>query len=534
MGSKGPSGNTTTTQTQQNPAANAQLPYLQQLWGGAAGLAQQPSPYIGAGQGYAAGQAQGTQDVAGSVMPNAESIYTSMIQRGMPAVNQTNQLFDNSGNASNWGLTYGQGLNNTALASLNNVPYWQQAFSNAGQQANNTLQNYGSAATGALSGVGNYAMNTLPGMGQAATNQITGLAPGALGGMTNLAGQAAGAGNPAEAGLYGNAGVALGGNPAFSSGLQGLASGAYINPATNPAYASMIQNATQPLVNQYQTATAPQVASQFEGAGRYGSGAQTNAQGQAQYGLGQALSNAVSGITNNAYNTGIQATGNAGQALGGIYNQGVSNATSALSNAGQLAQSGVNNAANIYNQGYGTAGNLLNQGYATGGNLINQGITGGTNALSNAYQIGGGLSGQGYSQQNAFMGNAANTGLGYLNAGLTGQQAAANAIQAGYGTANTGLTASGNLANQGTTALNTALSQAPTFGGYPASQYTAAYNAPWLPSSDLSSILGNAIGGSGTEQTTQPYYSNTAANVLGGLSGGLGLISKAAPLLAGF
>jgi hypothetical protein len=352
------------------------------------------------------------------------------------------------------------------------------------------------------------------------------------------------AGNPAEMGLNATAGAALA-NPALSSGLRGLASGQYINPSTNPAYAGMIQAATQPLVNQYQTATAPQVASQFEGAGRYGSGAQTNAQGQAQYGLGQALSSAVSGITNNAYNTGLQATLGGGQALGGIYNQGISNMTNALGQSGQLAQAGVQNAGNLLNQGYGTAGNLLNQGYTTGGNLlnqgygtagnllnqgyttggnlINQGIAGGTNALSNAYQIGGNLAQSGYNAQNAFMGNAANTGLGYLNAGLTGLGAGATAAQAGYGTANTALTGAGNLLNQGNIGLTNALAQAPSFAAFPEQQFQAAYNAPWLPLQNESGLLGGAVGGTGTSQTAQPYYSNTGANILGGLAGGLGI-----------
>jgi hypothetical protein len=168
---------------------------------------------------------------------------------------------------------------------------------------------------------------------------------------------------------------------------------------------------------------------------------------------------------------------------------------------GQLAQSGVQNAGNLLNQGYGTAGNLLNQGYTTGGNLV----------------------GQGYSDLNAFMGNAASQGLGYLNAGLTGLQAGSNAAQAGYGTANTGLTGAGNMLNLGSSVLSSELGQAPGFAGYPATQYNAAYNQPWAPLSNLSSILGGAIGGTGTQQTSQPYYSNTAGNILGGLSGGLGI-----------
>jgi hypothetical protein len=522
-----PSGQTVTTQTQVNPTQQAQLPFLQNLWSGAAGLAGAPGGTFSSDQlynlqNYAANQGWNTAPQAAGIMPAAMQQYLNQIGMGIPSAGQAGQLTANAGGAVGQGLGFSQGLSGAAMGALGQVPSWQNAFLNAGGQANAGLQGYGAAATGALSDVGNYAMNTLPGMGLNATGALTGLAPGALGGMSSLAGRAATAGNPAEWGLNANAGMALG-NPAYSSGLRGLASGAYINPSTNPAYAGMIQSATQPLVNQYMTATAPQVTSQFEGAGRYGSGAQTNAQGQAQYGLGQALSNTISGITNNAYNTGLQATLGAGQSLGNIYNTGISNITGALGTEGQLAQADINNAGSLLNQGYSTAGNLLNQGYTTGGNLINQGITGASNALSNAYQIGGGLSSSGYNALNAFMGNAAGQGLGYLNAGLTGLQAGGQAAQAGYGTANTALTGGGNLLNQGSSALTNALGQASGFASYPQSEYQAAYNAPWMPYNNLNSILGGAAGGTGTQQTSQPYYSNTGANILGGLSGGLGI-----------
>jgi hypothetical protein len=465
--SKGPSGQTTTTQTQSNPAAQAQLPYLENVWSGASNLAGQQSPNISNLQNYAQNQFTASAPWATDIMPRAIDQYTQQIGRGPPSQYQANQLDINAGNAINQGLAFSGGLAEMGKSAYNQSPYWQNAFMGGGQAANQTLQGYGTAAT----------------------NALTGLAPSAIG-----------AGLPAQYGLMSNAGMALG-NPALSSGLTGLASGRYIDPSTNPAYASMLQNATTPLVNQYMTATAPQGygTSGAELAGRYGSGSQTNAVGQAQYGLGQALSNTISGITNNAYNTGIQGTIGAGQALGGIYNTGIGNITNALSNAGQLGQAGVQN-----------AGNLINQGYTTGGNLANQG----------------------YNALNQFMGNAATSGLGYLNAGLSGLGAGAGAAQAGYGTANQALTGGGTLLNAGSDALSRALSQAQTFAAYPEQQATAAYNAPWLPYNNLSSILGGSIGGQGTGTTSQPYYSNTGANVLGGLAGAAGIAAKVAPLIA--
>jgi hypothetical protein len=110
-----------------------------------------------------------------------------------------------------------------------------------------------------------------------------------------------------------------------------------------------------------------------------------------------------------------------------------------------------------------------------------------------------------------------------MNAGMSGLSAGAGAAQAGYGTANTALTGAGGMLNQGDIALTNALSQAPGMAGYPASQYAASYNQPWTPLNNLSGILGGAVGGTGTQQTSQPYYSNTGANILGGLSGGLGI-----------
>lgn len=480
-GSSKPSGETIATVQSQNPASQAQLPYLTDLWGRASGLSQQdPYGVLGQNQAYAAGQGAATWPTAGNVMPTAIDQYSAQLRAGNPAAAQAAQLTTNAGQAVNQGLGFSGALGGVANQALAQSPYWQNLFQNAGYGANQALQNYASGATGAL----------------------TGLAPGALSGLSNLSGSALTAGNPAEAGLYGNAAASLA-NPALSSGLAGLASGRYIDPSTNPAYAGMIQSATQPLVNQYQTAVAPQVDSRFEGSGRYGSGAQTNAVGQAQYGLGQGLSNAISNITNNAYTQGLQATLGGGQALGNIYNTGVGNITNALSNMGQLAQTGVQNAGNLLNQGYGTAGNLLNQGYTTGGNLATQG----------------------YNQLNNFLQNAGGQGLGYLNAGLSGLGAGATAAQQGYGTANTGLTGAGQLLNQGSDALTRALSQAPTFAGYPEQQYTAAYQAPWLPLSNLSSILGGAIGGTGTQTTAQPYYTNQGANILSGLGGGLGILN---------
>jgi hypothetical protein len=457
--SKGPSGNTTQTVQNNNPAANAQLPFLQNLWQSASNLSGQPSPYIGSLQSYFGNQGDITAGPAAPIMPTALQQYMQQLGYGIPSSSQAAGLTGNAAAAVNNGTAVGGNI-------ISQAPGYA-----------NLLQNTGTGALSGLSGI---------------SNLQTGLAPGALAQLQALSGQAQGVANPAISGLYGTAGSAIGGNPAYSSGLMGLASGQYINPSTNPALAGTLSAALTPITNQFMTSTAPLISSGMENAGRYGSGAMANITQQAGYGLGQALQNAASGIVNNAYNTGLSTTLGAGSALGQLYNTGIANQGNLYSNAGNLAQSGVNNAANIVNAGYGTTGNLLAGGGAT---------------LQNAYGTAGGL-----------YGNAANTNLGYLTGG-------GNLINQGYNTADTALGAGGQLMNTGDIALTNALSNAPTFAGYPGSAYTSAYNAPYLPLSDLSSLLGGAIGGTGTQTTTTPYYSNTGANILSGLTGGATLLN---------
>jgi hypothetical protein len=89
------------------------------------------------------------------------------------------------------------------------------------------------------------------------------------------------------------------------------------------------------------------------------------------------------------------------------------------------------------------------------------------------------------------------------------------------------------LLNQGNIGLTNALAQAPSFAGFPEQQFQAAYNAPWLPLQNESGVLGSALGGTGTSQTSQPYYSNTGANILSGLGGGLGIANTIGGAIGG-
>jgi hypothetical protein len=78
-------------------------------------------------------------------------------------------------------------------------------------------------------------------------------------------------------------------------------SGAYLNPASNPFLAGTFQSAASPMVQAYQTATAPGNMAAAQRAGQMGSTAM-NEQGQLnQYGLGQNLENLASNIYGGAY-----------------------------------------------------------------------------------------------------------------------------------------------------------------------------------------------------------------------------------------
>lgn len=282
-----------------------------------------------------------------------------------------------------------------------------------------------SAALQGLTGLGGSAVSGLSGLSDQAQQALSPYAQGANMFGQSYGGQALTAGQPSQAALMGLSGMAVQGNPIYNS-LTGMASGQYINPSTNPALQGTISAATDPLVRQFQTATAPGIDSAMEAAGRYGSGAAGNAQDIAQRNLGTALSNTTSQIVNNAYNTGLQATLGAGQALGSAYNTGVANAGNLATAAGQLGQAGVSNAANITNQGLATGGNLTQAQLA----LQNQ-------ALGNAYSIGGGLTGQGY-----------NLGANILNQGFAGAGNLGAQAGALYGGGASALGQAGQLYNQ--------------------------------------------------------------------------------------
>lgn len=491
----------TSTTVQSNPLGQAQMPYFTNMWGQAGTLAgwngsgvgdPVGSQYLDQIQGVGQSNFNASYPYTANLVPGASNFVTNALYGNanpyLPASSQISGLSGLGTNASNTGQYFAGQINDAAASIPGQISPWTSGLSSLpGQYGGLTNAGYGTYGT----------MNNLGGF-------AAGAAPGALGQFGNLSSGALNVANPQEQALMRNSGMAIAGNPAFNSGLMGLASGQYIDPNTNPALAGTIKAATDPLVRQYQTATSPQTDSAFEGGGRYGSGSWANAQGQNQYALGGALANATSNIVNNAYNQGLNTTLGAGQALGGIYNTGSANQAQALNAAGQLGQSGYQLGGSLANMGYGnynsllgTAGNLYSGGAGALNSLGGTGLGG----AANAYSTGGQLD------------------LSALQQMMQGYGSAASTANAGYGTAANALAQGGNLANSGVLNLGGLAQMAPDLANYPLSQLSTAYNSIWAPIQNYAGIMGQPLGGNTTTQQTTPYYSNTASNIIGGALG---------------
>jgi hypothetical protein len=558
----------TSTTTVNNPVANAQLPFLTGLWGAGAGQAginpttgsYDPTSAAGGSfltalQGLAGGNAAAASPGSTGLVPGAMDILSRIYggafpQSGYAGGPQIGALSGYAPSAIATGQAYGQDFLSAASNAYGNVaPFMSDLLDTggagsrllgAGYSLYDTLAGTGGNAISALSGLGNNAISTLSGFGQSAADNLAGYANNAIGTIGGLAPSAMSAGIPAEQGLMGNAGMAIPGNPIYDS-LMGLAHGQYLDPSRNPALPGVIQAATQPLVNQYMTATAPGTTGAAEAAGRYGSGALANRQSMDEYNLGQALGTTTSGIVNNAYNTGLNAMLGAGSALGSAYNTGIGNITSALSNAGSLAQAGVTGAGNLLGSAYGIGGNLLNSAYSTLGSALNNAYTTGGGLLNNAYGTGGnlinaganalsGLAGTGLGAANTAFGAGGNLGLGGLQGLVQALSGGANATNAGYTTAGTMLNSAMQGANTGQTVLGSLAQMAPDLANFPLGDLSAAFNSVWSPLQNYGALVGAPNAGSQTSSQTTPYYQNVASNVLGGVTGLASLFGKAGPL----
>jgi hypothetical protein len=209
-------------------------------------------------------------------------------------------------------------------------PYLSSVFSGA----QNAYNQYASNPAGSVAG--------FTPMQQQAMGITQGVANGTNFG--NAAGVNNAAGNYTSNLLNGSYLNANPGNAAFSQ----FANGSMLN---NPYESAALSAANNAITRSYQNATAPQTASAFEAAGRYGSGAYGNAVSQNQQDLATQLGNTDASLVNSMYqqNMGNMLTG--AQGLSGNYNT-----------AAQQQLQGAFNAPNIVNSVNGAATNLYNMG----------------------------------------------------------------------------------------------------------------------------------------------------------------------------
>lgn len=139
----------------------------------------------------------------------------------------------------------------------------------------------------------------------------------------------------------------LNANP--GSGSFGLfANGQMLN---NPYMQGMANAANTNIVNAYQTATAPQTTSEFEGAGRYGSGAMMNAQNMAQQGLATQLANAQNNLYGSMYQSNLGNMLAGAQGLSGNYNTAAAQQLQGLALSPGVAQQQQSEIGSLYNMG---------------------------------------------------------------------------------------------------------------------------------------------------------------------------------------
>jgi hypothetical protein len=323
-----------------------------------------------------------------------------------------------------------------------------------------------------------------------ATEQYT----GALSGIGSAAQNSGNAYAGHLAGLGGYAGTATND---YQATLRDTAQGRYLN--ANPYLDRTYDAAADGVTRAYQTATAPQSDSQFERAGRYGSGAMANATHQNQLDLGDTLNKLATDIYGKNYAT----------------ERGYMN--DAAEGGGKLALSSIDTGL----KGYGAAAEAANQGYNTGlqantdaGKLALSGIDTGIRA----YDAAGKTANAGYGTGVDALRASASTDLGNLASqyqGLAG-------LQSGYETGNkatlAGLGLTGDVLKAQTYGLDTSLAGAKGLQDYG----QAAVDEPWTRLNRLAALLGNPV--TGSSETSKPIYGpNTLTSLLGTGSGLLGL-----------
>ena len=409
------------TQTTTNPVQAAQQPYLNYGWGEAKNLYQNMPQYPGSTVAtyYAANplQAQGYQNLA--------STGQALDQNLRP---QANQVFGQA-TGGQYGGQYNPAYGGYAALADSTSPITQnyQALQQAAQQGGSQYAN----------AVGQYADPTAQYARQAGANSNLGL-----------------------------------------SQLGQTASGAYLDPNTNPYMAQMVQAAMDPVTRNYQTSIAPSLDAAASAAGRYGSGTQAGLASTAQQNLGRSLSDLSGNLYGQQFARERQAQDAAAQNYGQLYNAGLNQ-----------AMQGLGQAANIQ----GAAGNQFFAG-------------------QNAAQTAAGA-----------YGGAQQAGLSGLSSGFnTGNQAALNAMQF-YPQLGQAQFQGAQAQVQGGQGLSALDQQYRQYEQAKINEDIARYNYPQTALDQYLKRIGEPAGGSQSQQT--PYYSNPIAGV-GSLLSGIGGIAS--------
>jgi hypothetical protein len=277
---------------------------------------------------------------------------------------------------------------------------------------------------------------------QNAYNQYAGNPASSVAGFTPMQQQAMGTTQAVANGT--NAGYSPAVNNAAGSYTTNLLNGAYLNSnpgnsafsqfangsmMNNPYQTGALNAANDAITRAYQTATAPQTASAFEAAGRYGSGAYGNAVSQNQQDLTRQLGNVDASMLNNMYQQNMQNMLAGAQGLSQNYNTAAQQQLQGSYNAPNIVNSVNGATTNLYNMGgnqqalqqsqINAPWQLLNN-YS---NLI-QGQYGGTTSTSQPYytnQLAGGLGGAlGGAALGSMIMPGIGTGIGAAAGGLMG------------------------------------------------------------------------------------------------------------------
>jgi hypothetical protein len=328
-----------------------------------------------------------------------------------------------SNNINGIGSAYGM-LGTAGSAALNN-PYAAQ------------LSNLASAGSGAAQDGSQY--NNLAadayGSGSSYSQQLQGLGTGNINGLGSAYGMIGGAGNGAGRSNLGE------------RSLGATASGAFLNQ--NPYIDRQYQAAADPVTRNYMTATAPQTDSNYEAAGRYGSGVLGNARSQNEQNLGKTLGDLGANLYGQDYANERGLMTNAAGTLGSLINQRTGLQTAAGSALGSLGlgelagrSNTLNQAGDTYLRGIGASSAALGQRDAVlqnelgiRGNIYNQAGGQYLGGINSGISAGGALGSLGlneFTQRGNLVNQAGNQYLSGLQTGIGAGTAAGNLENTDY------------------------------------------------------------------------------------------------------